>query len=90
MAVTFDQALKDPATFYVSPQNILLDQGLTDAQKIQLLRRWEYDERELAVAEEENMGGGPPSRLDEILRVLRQLEVTGNNDYSPPTKQGGH
>jgi len=90
MTVTFDQALNDPATFYVSPQNILQDQGLTDTQKIQLLRRWEYDERELAVAEEENMSGGPPSRLDEILQALQQLDLTDHTDHSSPTKQGGH
>ncbi|WP_321368606.1 hypothetical protein [uncultured Desulfuromusa sp.] len=89
MLTIFDQALKDPATVYVSPKNILQDQRLTVMQKSQLLRRWEYDERERAVAEEENMAGGPPSMLAEILQALGQLDVTDNTENSPPTKQGG-
>jgi len=89
MVITFEKALHNPASYYVSPQNILQDQGLTTAEKIQLLRRWEYDERELAVAEEENMAGGPPSRLDEILQALHQLDGAEDTQHSPPTKQGG-
>jgi len=34
------------------------EQSLNTDQKIQILRRWEYDARELAVAEEESMSGG--------------------------------
>jgi len=90
MVVTFEKALKNPANFYVSPQNVLQDQGLNETQKIQILQRWEYDERELAVAEEENMAGGPESKLDEVLLALRRLGATADVGHSPPTKQGGH
>jgi len=45
--------------------------------------------RELEVAEEENMGGGPPSMLDEVLNALHSLGSEADVAHSPPTKQGG-
>jgi len=53
------------------------------------LRRWEYDARELEVAEDENMAGGPPSQLDRVLAALHRLGVEPDIEHSPPTRQGG-
>ena len=41
------------------------------------------------MAEEENMGGGGPDVLDEVLAALHQLNAEIDIEHSPPTKQGG-
>lgn len=84
-----DKAMLNPASVFSSPADVSNETALTWEQKIKLLRRWEYDARELEVAEEENMGGGPPDILDEILAELNQLQAETDLDHSPPTKQGG-
>lgn len=87
--MSIEQALLDPASVYSSPASVTGDPALDRKQKIEILRRWEYDARELEVAEEENMGGGPPDMLDEILAALNALNAGADVEHSAPTKQGG-
>ena len=87
--VDIDKAMLDPVSVFASPDDVLSEQSLDREQKIKILRRWEYDARELEVAEEENMGGGPPGILDEVLHALHRLNAEIDTDHSPPTKQGG-
>lgn len=84
-----DQAMLDPTSVFSKPDDIIRDQTLTKAQKIKLLRRWEYDARELAVADEENMSGGPPNMLDQVLEALHKLSAPVDLEHAPPTKHGG-
>ena len=84
-----NQAMLDPTSVFADPEEVLTAEGLTREQKIQILRRWEYDARELQVADEENMGGGPPDKLDQVLKVLHQLGATFDSEHSAPSKQGG-
>ena len=84
-----EKPISNPSNEFACPDDILCEQSLTREQKIKILRQWEYDARELEVAEEENMGGGPPSMLGEILRALHCLNSTFDVEHSPPTKQGG-
>ncbi len=59
------------------PEVVLRDADLTEEEKIEKLRRWSYDARELEVANEEGMGGTPrPSNLDDVQEALRSLGVT--------------
>jgi len=83
------QALLDPTSVFSRPEDILRERTLTREEKIELLRRWEYDARDLEVAAEENMTGGPPSQLGAVQRALRQLKVTFDSEHVPPTKHGG-
>lgn len=82
----------DPAHVFKSPHKVLNDPTLTTAEKIDILKRWAYEEREIAVAEEENMLGHAPNShkniLDEILRCLLELGEESDQDQHPPTKQG--
>ena len=87
--MNIEKAIQNPGSEFACPDDILCEQSLTREQKIKILRRWEYDARELEVAEEENMGGGPPSMLDEILNALHCLNYEVDTEHSPPTKQGG-
>ena len=84
-----EKAVLDPSSVFTHPQEVYGEQSLDRAQKIRILRRWEYDARELAVAEEENMAGGPPDLLHDILIVLHRLGAEVDLEHAPPTKQGG-
>lgn len=83
-----EKAILNPGSEFTCPEDVLKQQTITREQKIKILRRWEYDARELEVAEEENMGGGPPSMLSDILAALQRLGSEVDPEYSPPTKQG--
>ncbi len=84
-----EKAMFDPGSVFDHPVDVFDEQSLTREQKIRLLKRWEYDARELSVAEEENMTGGPPNMLGEILQVLQRLDVEIDTGNSSPTKHGG-
>ena len=84
-----EQALLDPGAVFVSPEALRDHAGLTQTQKIELLRRWAYDASELAVAEEEGMQDGEESPLARVLSVLNELTGGFDVEHSPPTKQEG-
>ena len=90
--VRIETAKHDPASVYKRPKDVLDDETLTRHEKIDILRRWAYDEREIAVAEEENMlCEGPEQRdniLDEVLKSLIKLGVDSDQEDPPPTKHG--
>jgi hypothetical protein len=88
------EAIKNnPASVYKHPHDIIDDKTLSRAEKIDVLRRWAYDEREKSVAEEENMivennQNTHGNILDEILKTLIELGVDKDQNSPPPTKQG--
>jgi hypothetical protein len=76
---------ESPAPELPDPRSVLRDATLTRQQKIDTLRRWSYDARELDVANEEGMGGEPrPSNLAAILAALHEL---GASDVPTSHKQ---
>ncbi len=85
--IDIEKVMKNPNTFFESPAEVCEEESLTKIQKIKILRQWEYDARELEVAEEENMSGGPPDMLHEILEALRYLGSESDPEHSSPTKQ---
>ncbi len=85
----YDRALIDPGAVYASPASILDDATLSSAQKLQLLRHWEADARELEVAEEEGMMNGEPDRLSDVLLAIEKLTADDAKHRDAPTKQGG-
>jgi hypothetical protein len=87
--IDVEKALVDPGLVFKSPAELLANQDLSRQQKIEILRRWEYDVRELQVAEEEGMEGPQPVTLDVVLRALRALDAPADTERSAPTKQGG-
>ena len=84
-----EKAMLDPSSQFTKPDEVLAEKALTRTQKIQILRRWEYDARQLEVAEEENMGGNSPSMLGEIINALQLLDAEDEKEHTSPTKQGG-
>ena len=85
----YQRALLDPPDIFGSPAEILSDQELTKAQKIEILRRWEYDACEISVAEDEGMASNDGKLLQEILLAIASLVGPFDSDRTPPTKQGG-
>lgn len=89
--IDLDQAILDPSSVFQTPEEVLQRDDLTTEQKIKILKHWEYDAREIMVAEEENMPGGERTATlyDEILKALHTLHATFDVEHTPPTKQGG-
>ena len=85
------KALTDPSAVFKKPQEVIETDGLSREQKIEILRRWEYDVRELQVADEEGMAPADPQPviLDAVLNALRSLGAPADIERSAPTKQGG-
>lgn len=77
----------DPMTEFGTPEAVLSDTGLTEAQKVEILRGWEYDAVEESVAQEEGMGGGEPSMLQRVHQALESLSG-GDTEKPSPTKHG--
>jgi hypothetical protein len=42
-AIGMERALLDPASVFETPEALLLCEALSKQQKIEILRRWEYD-----------------------------------------------
>jgi hypothetical protein len=87
--IDVEKALLDPGLVFKTPGEVLANNELTRAQKIEILWRWEYDVRELQVADEEGMEGPEPVTLDAVLDALRTLGAPEDTENSGPTKQGG-
>jgi len=84
------RALVDPANVFPEPMAVLDEDRLSREQKIEILRHWEYDAREMQVAEEEGLSARKPGHLlDSVLAALHQLGAGPDVEHSPPTKQGG-
>ena len=89
--VDVEQALLNPAVVFKKPGDVVDSTDLPREQKIAILRRWEYDVRELQVADEEGMTAPKPQivTLDLIIDALRTLGAPPDVEHSAPTKQGG-
>lgn len=68
----YKDALKDPASRFGSPGEVL-ESAFSREQKVEILKRWESDARQLMAASDENMPGGEPQQLQAIHDALRQL-----------------
>ena len=86
----YERALLDPIAVYARPVQVLNDDALDREQKLNILRRWELDSRELQVAEEEGMTNGEPDLLTEVLQAIGALDPDAEHHHlDAPTKQGG-
>lgn len=80
----FALALLDPSAVFHTPEKLLTDNEFTHDQKIQILKRWAYDIREVEVAQEENMAATQECRVElrRVLKVLHQLDPSSKEDHS--------
>ena len=76
-----------PTMVFKEPKDVVASNELTRNQKIEILRRWEYDARQLEVAEEEaGMAVRRPEMFDRVLQALHMLDVIRDTEHTPPTK----
>ncbi len=85
--IDVEKALLDPTMVFEEPKEVVANDELTRDQKIEILRRWEYDARELEVAEEEaGMAVRRPEMFDRVLQALHALGAERDMEHTPPTK----
>ena len=87
--IDIERAMLNPGSVFSSPEDVVKEEGITREQKIEILRRWEYDARELEVATEESMLGNNSDNLYQILEALNKLGIEHDSHRDAPTKQGG-
>ena len=81
------KAMLDPTSVFKNPEDVVASGELNRNQKIEILRRWEYDARELEVAEEEaGMAVRRPEMFDRVVQALHMLDVDRDTEHTPPTK----
>jgi hypothetical protein len=68
------QALINPAAVFAKPDEVVFNPALSRKQKIDVLRRWEYDARMLQVANWESKIDESEELLADILESLHQLD----------------
>lgn len=84
-----NQALLDPESVFADPEAVANHPDLSLEQKIAVLRAWEYDAAEVAVAEEEGMQGPGSDLLQRILSTLARLTDGRDAESVAPSKQHG-
>lgn len=89
-AVDMQVALQDPQQIFSSPADVRDHAVLSREEKIKILQHWEYDVRDVEVAEEEGMpSSDKEGLLKQILNALSELGAEfGAKGDSSPTKQG--
>ncbi len=73
----------------VTPEDVLRDPRLTDAEKTDILCQMAYDAAEAAVALEEGMPGEESDLPRRISLALAQLHRGIDVEHAGPTKQHG-
>lgn len=83
-------AVQNPTQFYGRPSDVIADSRLSRGEKLAVLEAWELDARALAVASEENMSGGEPDLLSEVVKARLALgnEASSDDSAGAPTKHG--
>jgi len=75
------QDLLLPDFEFTNPFDVLAVDALTREQKINLLRQWEYDEREKEIAQNEGMQTEVESHIADIHKALRMLDVDPDSEH---------
>jgi hypothetical protein len=85
----YEKALANPADAFETPEAVLETDDLSREEKIEILRRWEYNVSEEDVALEEGMPGDESGLLRRILIALGSLAGPIDVEHTPPSKQHG-
>ena len=68
-----DAATLSPARTFKSPMEVVEAKDIGPAEKLNILKSWEADERALLRAEDEGMGGGEHAHLHKVQAALNYL-----------------
>ena len=85
--INVKKAMLNPESVFKDPQEVVVSEEMTSEQKINILRRWEYDVHQMEVAEEEaGMKMNRPEMFDLIVEALHTLGSSRDTEHTPPTK----
>ena len=71
--IEFKKASVNPMSFFDSPYDIVNSADFTTEQKLKLLLAWQYDARQIQLAEDEGMPSGADVGLDDVVTALGLL-----------------
>lgn len=71
-----DQIIKDPASHFASPGEVVSHPTYSEGEKVEILRAWELDAYQRQIATEENMGGGDEPDLNEVEVALKRMGLS--------------
>ena len=72
---TLEEKILNPMACYISPADVLIDDGLTLEDKDKVLKAWRLDAEQLAESTNEGMGGGQNPRLRDVALAQHSLET---------------
>ena len=87
----YDAAKGDVSKVFADPRDVADAEDLSVPEKVELLRNWELDLREILVASEEGMTRDYPGNASDVLgEVLAALDHIGaiKEDAAAPNKAG--
>ena len=85
--IDITKAMLDPSKVFKEPNDVVASNELTRDQKIEILRRWEFDARALEVAEDEaGTAVLGPEMFDRVVQALHTLGAERDTEHSPPTE----
>jgi hypothetical protein len=67
------RALRDPTSVFATPDDVVAHRQWTREERRRVLEQWKLDAERLDASASENMAGGEPARLGDVLRALRRL-----------------
>lgn len=70
----FETVLSDPARHYNEPREVLVDEHLTQLEKVEVLQEWQQEALALCRADEENMAKDQSTMLSRVNQALAELE----------------
>lgn len=80
-----EEALVDPAGVFADPMDVVRHPRLTRWEKLEILKRWEWDARLIEAAQAEGMpDAGEPSRLEDVLAAHRALLAEARSNAGAP------
>jgi ABC-type iron transport system FetAB ATPase subunit len=72
-AKDYDRALLSPTSVFDRPMDVVATDSMTATQKLDVLKRWESEARQLEIAVAENMSGGEASKLSDVRAAIDLL-----------------
>ena len=72
---TVDEKLMNPAKYYASPADVVVDDMLSQEEKVRVLSAWRLDAERLSESSNEGMTGGEKPRLREVALAQHSLEA---------------
>jgi len=72
-ALHAEEAKANPSRQYGKPMDVVDDDSIDPPVRLQILKRWEQEAKDLQRASDENMTGGEPSLLPDVRKAIDAL-----------------